>query len=266
MPKIKRPVMYNTTHKYNLTLVEEKHNSLRVKITNDNFDSLLNEFSKASDTIASKLEHSDEIYEVTNSDISDSKLSKLLKVMCPKVAHVYYYTKKTVPESILDLFNQYTNGTIVYLWTPRGNNEEIIKDAPRAFECTEVDIKLDLTLPDVNIWHLLFELYQVHAKVDQVILSFPVIEGKGKLKASVTKHYTYNKDTNSYHMNTKDKFRCFKVLQHAISVWGMGTQLEVNNEAEKSMIDYYRDCDQGRILIDRHKVTLKEVLDIRLDI
>lgn len=264
MPKIKRPVMYNTTHKYNLTLVDTKMFNLRVKVTTKNFNKLLKEFKKPANTLTSKLEHSSEVYEINASDGLD--VVALLTEMCPKVAHVYYYTKEAVPDAILDLFNTYTNGTVVYLWSPQGNVDAIVEDASKAFQSTEVNVKLDIVLPEVNVWHLLFELYRVHAKVDQLILSFPSFPEDTELDEATQKHYDLYEDTGLLQVHSKDKFRCFKVLQHAVSVWGMGVQIEVRNDAEKALLDYYRDCDQGRILRERHKVTLKEVLDLRLEV
>jgi len=256
--------MYNTTHKYNLTLVETKNFKMRVKVTKGNFNKLLADFSTPADTITSKLEHSSEIYEINAWDKLDEV--KLLSKMCPRVAHVYYYTKTRVPAEVLDLFNQFTNGTVVYIWSPQGDVTDIIEDAPVAFKSAEVNIKLNIELPKVNVWHLLFELYKVHAKVDQLILSFPTLPKSTYLNKGLQKHYVPNKTTKEYEMNSQDKFRCFKVLQHAVSVWGMGVQIEVDNEAEKTLLDYYRDCDQGRILEGRHKITLKEVLSLELDI
>jgi hypothetical protein len=254
MVKQKRPVIYNTTHKYNLNLVIPSDYALRQKVTEANFDSLKKVFSNTEGSVIDHLEHLNDVYEFYSTTEKDIEL---IELMAPKVAHIYVYTEDTIPVEIMDIFNRYSNGTLVYLWDKYQEYGDMVTNIQEAFKATEVILSLNISLPEDDPEQLLFGLYQVHTNVDQIILNFP-----SKQESQLTKDSEryYHKVNDSYLLNSEDKFRCFKIMQQPLSVWGMGIQLVANNVSEKALLNYYRDCDQGNVVSHGHKISLDQAL------
>ena len=255
MAKIKRPVIYNTTHKYNFNVSDEHKDNVRELVDGQNWEALLTELNLPEDDILSQLGVDNNEYEFREDQGANPTI---IPELCKKAKHIYYYTNKQVSEEVLDAFSQFQNGTVVYTLyqAPTKDVYQFISEVTKA---TEVNLVIPINLVDMEPYNVLFDMVNFRTIVDQVILTFPEIDEEqwGDIDK---KYYDYSLDEEHLYLKTENKFNIFKLYQRPFSVWGMGIQLRANTDSEVNTLLYYRLCDQGMIKEGKHTVHLEDII------
>lgn len=222
--------VHNTDRMFNLNLTTKQDEADFIKVTRINEKEIerdMDELKKVSKRYNRRNDKKYMLYKQRYGN--DTVQSKILD----HGGFVYYYTQDRVPIPVINKLAGVPQSEIIY-FCRREHELEDVKNIQLASMATKVTIDVPIVLPDINVYDYLFSLHPLRYHVDKVKISFPPLR-EDEIQNRHKKYYVYY--NGAYHLKSKYKYECFRLLQEPLSTWKMNIWLVCDSKRDMKMVE-----------------------------
>lgn len=229
----------NTDRHFNINLVNQEEEPL-VKLVEEKDKEQLTQHLASLSKRSRRLNVVDEQhYKVDYTTYMDDYL---FSELCKHGGYIDFHTDNLAPYYVIQQLSTRPACHISYAMQYPFTREQK-HNMELAFTATETVIEVDVALPNLSPYTLLFELHDLKTNVDKVVLNFPLVEGE-----CIAEPYRelYQPCGNKYQLTAEARYRFFKYIQDPLSIWCMNIYLNCEDSNMYEELSGYVKADKEK--------------------